>query len=135
MSFSNYSERALLNHLFSHGNALLTFDPPDIYVGLWVGNPGEDGASGAEVSGDGYVRVAETSWSIATGTPTIVYNAAETTFPVATGHWGEVTHFVLFDAITGGNMLLYGPLTDAPLEIIPGSVPRFDIGSLIVRLD
>ena len=32
-------------------------------------------------------------------------------FNAATGDWGLITHFALFDAATAGNMLAHGTLT------------------------
>lgn len=40
-------------------------------------------------------------------TPAQVANGAAITFPQATGTWGTVTSFALFDAVTSGNMLAW----------------------------
>lgn len=136
MSFSNLLERVLLNHTFSHGNFLLTYTPPTIYLGLWVGDPGEDGVEGSEVDAvdTGYVRLAAADWSIATGTPTMIYNASVITFPEATTDWGEVTHFGILNALTEGSFLMAGMLW-SPQNIIAGSIPSFPVGAIEVSLD
>lgn len=134
MSFTNLLERQILNHLFSHGNFLLVWEPPDLFVGLWIGSPGELGTGGEEVSGNGYARVEYTVWSIATDTPTVVYNLEEIVFPVATGNWGEIDYFVLCDSLTGEGVLAYDMLTNAR-DIVTGCIPRFGASTLKVYLD
>lgn len=136
MSFTNLLERVLLNHTFSHGNPLFVFTPPTIYVGLWIGDPGEDGVEGSEVSGvdTGYVRIAVPLWSVASGTPTTIFNLEELVFPEATADWGEVTHFGIFEELTEGDLLMYGMLW-SPRNIIAGSIPRFLVGAIEVSLE
>jgi len=83
----------------------------------------------AEPSGNGYARVATTgaSWDAASSGATA--NAAAIEFPEASGDWGTITHFALFDAITGGNMLAHADLTTAK-PISDGDTLRFPIGDL-----
>ena len=52
MSFSNYLETELLDHVFAN-NAYTS--PSSVYVGLFTTSPAEDG-SGTEVSGGSYAR-------------------------------------------------------------------------------
>lgn len=134
MSFSNYTEDMLLKALFYQ----IVYSPPDMYVALWIGNPEEDGLGGTEVSavgGSGYARVNAygPSWALASGG--IVTNALPITFAEAIVDWGAVTHFAIFDALTAGNMILYGMLTISPLPIVMGSIPRFAPDTLVVQLD
>jgi len=130
MSFSDYLENALLDHLF--GKAAYT--APTIYVGLSTADPLDDGTGLAEPVGNGYARVATaaTDWSAASSGVTT--NATTITFPQATGLWGTVTHFALFDASTGGNLLASGALTTAKSPDV-GDTPSFAAGSLTVTLD
>lgn len=130
MSFSNAYENILLDYIFGGVSPF----PANIDIALWIGNPGESGAGGAEVSGAGYARV-ETEpadWRIASGGA--VTNENVITFPEATADWtpvNPVTHFALFDSST---MMLYGTLSSSK-DIPIGSIPRFDADSLIVNLD
>ena len=138
MSFSNYTAQALLNSLFgktSNFGALAS--RPTIYVALSTAEPLEDGSGVAEPAGNGYARVATTpaDWNDATlADPSVINNASAITFPQATGAWGTITHFALYDAEVAGNYLGGGPLgtSKAPTT---GDIPSFAAGELNVTLD
>ena len=76
------------------------------YLGLSTANPGDDASGLVEPSGNGYARV-------------VMNFPAATNFPACTGSWGRISHFALFDAASGGNMLLYGTL-HIPKDIVGG---------------
>lgn len=138
MSFSNRTAQALLNAMFgktSNFGALAS--APTIYVALFTTAPGEDGTGGTEVSGGSYARVATVGadWNAATlADPSLIDNANAITFPTASGAWGTVTSFGLYDAATVGNYLGGGALgtSKAPTT---GDTPRFSAGELNVTLD
>ena len=138
MSFSNRTAQALLNSLMgktSNFGALAS--RPTVYVGLSTTAPTEAGGNVTEPSGNGYARVetAPADWNNATDAdPSVVSNAAAITFPAASGAWGTVTHFVIFDAATSGNVLGSAPLgtSKAPTD---GDTPRFAVGDLVISLD
>lgn len=75
-----------------------------VYLALFTANPGE-AAGGTEVSGGSYARTAVTFGAASSGA---VSNNADVTFPTATANWGTVSHFVVFDASSGGNRLYHG---------------------------
>ena len=129
-SFSDHWENEILDHLFGKG----AYTPPTIYVGLSTADPGDDGTGLAEPSGNGYARVATAAadWNAAAGGALDNANALE--FPTATGSWGTVTHFALFDAATDGNLLAHGTLSQSKV-IASGDVGRFAAGDLDVSLD
>ena len=129
-SFSNHWENEILDHLFGKG----TYTPPTIYVGLSTADPGDDGSGLAEPSGGAYARVATTGsdWNAAGGGALDNANAIE--FSEATASWGTITHFALFDAATGGNMLAHGSLT-ASKTISSGDTASVAAGALDVTLD
>lgn len=126
MSFSNYLETELLDHVFAN-NAYTS--PADVYVGLHTANPDEDG-SGAEVSGGSYARQVA-SFTVSGNTAT---TDAAIEFPTATADWGTVTHVAIYDALTSGNMLAYAELT-ASKNISSGDVFRIPTGDLDITLD
>jgi len=126
MSFSNYLETELLDHVFAN-NAYTS--PTTVYVSLHTANPDED-ASGAEVSGGGYVRQ---SGSFAVSGNTATTDAA-IEYPTATADYGTVTHVGIWDAETSGNMLAYAALT-ASKTISSGDVFRIPTGDLDITLD
>ena len=129
-SFSNHWENVILDHLFGKGN----YAPPVIHVGLSTSDPTESGAGLSEPSGNGYSRVqtTEADWSVAVDG--LLSNAADITFDAATGDWGTVTHFALFNAASAGNMLAYGALTQAK-TIGNGDTVQFASGDLNITLD
>ena len=133
MSYSDYLENELLDHWL--GNSAYTA-PATVYVGLSTADPLDDGSGLAEPVGNGYARVSVTNnlteWPAAVGGSK--NNANDVTFPLATGSWGTITHFALFDAATGGNMLGSGALTSSR-TVSDGDQPRFAAGEITVTLD
>lgn len=129
-SFSNYWENEILDHIFSKGS----YTPPTLYVGLSTADPTDDGSGLAEPSGNGYVRIQTSSsdWNTASGGA--LDNANDITFPEATGSWGTITHFALFDAASGGNILAHGALSQSK-SISSGDTAKFAAGDLDVSLD
>lgn len=127
--FSDVLEDELLDHVLKTGDYAV---PTDIYVALWVGDPLDTGVGGAEVAGGSYARVVCNSWDAAAARAT--ENTGAVTFPEATGSWGTVTHFALFDAITGGTFLMHGTLTAAK-TIGSGDNAEFAAGDLDISVD
>lgn len=129
-SFGNFWENEILDHLFGKGS----YTPPTIYVALSTADPTDDASGIAEPSGNGYARVqtAGADWELAASGAT--QNANAITYAAATGSWGTLTHFALYDALSGGNMLAHGSL-GAPQAITTDQIPRFVAGDLDVTLD
>jgi len=129
-SFADYWENEILDHIFGKGS----YTPPTIYVGLSTADPTDDGSGLAEPTGNAYARVSTLAadWNVASGGA--LDNANDITFSEATGSWGTITHFALFDAATGGNMLAHGALS-ASKAIGSGDVAKFAAGDLDVSLD
>lgn len=126
MSFSNYLENKVLDHVF--GGVAYTA-PATLYVGLFTSSPGETG-SGTEVSGGSYAR--QTIAFTVTGSQ--ASNTAAVEFPTATASWGTVTFAAIYDALSGGNLLAYGALTTSK-TIDSGDVFRIPAGDFDINLD
>jgi len=126
MSFSNYLETELLDHVFAN-NAYTS--PTNVYVGLFTSNPDEDG-SGTEVSGGSYARQTA-SFTVSGNTAT---TDAVIEFPTATASWGTVSHIGVYDALTSGNLLAYAALTTSK-AISSGDVFRIPTGDIDITLD
>lgn len=130
MGKTDYLENALLNHVLR--NVSYT-SPATVYVGLFTAAP-TDAGGGTEVSGNGYARKAVTFG--APSTPGTVSNSAEVTFDTATpSGWGTITHFGIFDALSGGNLLRWNALSGGSKTIAAGDAPRFPIGALTCTED
>lgn len=119
-AMSDYLENKLIDQLFRGQTAPTT---TTLYVGLLTAAPSDSGG-GTEVSGGSYARVAVTSslanWAgtqsagstvASSGTGGQTSNNAAITFPTPAATWGTVTHFGIYDASSGGNLLFWGALT------------------------
>ena len=129
MSFSDYWENEILDHILNDG----AYTAPTIYIGLSTADPGDDESGLAEPSGDGYARVstAAADWNAASGGSKD--NANVVTFPEATGSWGPITYVCLFDAASSGNLLASFALSGSK-TVGEGEVARFTAGSLTLTL-
>ena len=123
MSLSDYEELRLLNYETSTVQ----------WVGLSTADPTDDASGLAEPSGNAYARVEIPSSYWGDAAAGAVANTTAITFPRATGSWGTVTHFAIFDAATGGNMKRHGAL-DASLAVTSGIRPVFAVGALTLVL-
>ena len=127
---ADYWENEILDHLFGNGS----YTPPTIYVGLSTADPLDDVSGLAEPGGNAYARVqtAASDWNAASGGS--VDNVNDITFAQATGSWGTITHFALFDAVDGGNMLAHGALSQSK-AIGSSETARFEAGALDISMD
>lgn len=138
MSFTNYLEHRVLDHLFG----AQTYTPSGtLYVGLSTTAPSEDGTGFSEPpSASGYARASvtnnKTNWSTAAQTSTSgeVYNLTTITFPTSSGNWGTVTHFGIFDHATTGNCLISSALINQQTVNI-NNVLSYTSGTLRIRID
>lgn len=123
-SMSNYLENKILVDNLSGTR----------YIGLFTVNPNETNA-GTEVTGGSYARQPITF----TITNNQALNNTLVTFPTATGGWGAVSHFGIFDSLAG-NLLFYGALENASnvntvFTILATDVFKFPINSLSIVVD
>lgn len=132
----DFFESAILNAVFRNG-AFPTLGT-SIYVGLHTADP-TDAGTGTEVSGGAYARVA-VARNVTTNfaAPSDNAGAQQTqnsnavTFPAPTANWGTVTHFGIWDAATGGNLLYSGAIA-TPRTINNGDgAPSFAAGALTI---
>lgn len=129
-SFSNYLAGNILNHVFGKSDYSL----PQVYVGLLSEEPNEDGSTALEPDCPSYARAVTNVSSWDSAFEGAVENVSNITFPMACECWGKITHFALFDALTGGNVLAYGSLSLSKI-INSGDIPIFTPGDLITSLD
>lgn len=128
-SLSNYAENELLDHLLKVGAYTV---PTNLYVALSTADPTDDGSGIAEPSGAGYARKNHNAWK--TNGSRAIENDGAVTFAAATGSWGAITHWAVFDALTGGNMLAHGSLTSGSFTVEEDDVPTFADGAIDVSI-
>ena len=121
-AMSDYLEVALLNHVF---RATPYTAPTTIYVALFSVAT-TDAGGGTELAGGSYARQSSTYVAPTSGIGKIS-NAAVLTFSNLTA--GTVVGVGTFDALTLGNLLMYGPLT-AQRTVVAGDNLTFAIGDL-----
>lgn len=131
-AMSDYLEGQIRAHIFRTA----TFSKPTVLaVALYTAAPGETGG-GTEVTGGSYARVQrdplDANWTAASATDGLTDNAAALTFPAPTANWGTITDMAILDATSGGNFLVFGPLTASKTVNDGDPAPLFAIGDLDV---
>jgi hypothetical protein len=143
-AMSDYLENKQIDLIFRGGTYTT---PAGIYSALFTAAP-TDAGGGTEVTGGAYARInlapTATNWASTGGATTTTNPSAGTsgttsnnvaiTFATATAAWGTVTHVALFDAVTAGNMLFWGPLTASQVVGIGGTF-SFAISQLSIQID
>lgn len=124
---STYLEDAIISHVLR--NTTYT-QPATVYVGLYTADP-TDAGGGTEIAAAGYARQAATFSAPSSGATS---NSGVLTFGPITGGGGTATSFGIFDAVSGGNLLIWDTLT-APRTWSAGDSLFFSIGGLTVALD
>ena len=106
------------------------------YIGLMTSAPSDSGA-GTEVttSGSAYsrVQVGGTGQGSFTGTANSIANDTEFKWNDATANWGTITHVGLFDAASGGNLLVYGELQTA-VDITSGDIFKIPASGFTIAM-
>ena len=125
-ALSNYLENALINGTLRATNYTA---PATVYVGLFTSDP-TDAGSGTEVSGNAYTPKSATFAAPSNG---VSVTSADIQFDQATGSWGTIGWFGIFDASTSGNLMYHGALTTSK-TIDTGDVFKIAAGSLTVTL-
>lgn len=140
-AMSDWLENGLVDLILR--NQTLTI-PAALHVALYTAAPSDSGG-GTEVTGGSYARVSVTrnltnwagtqsagSTTASTGTGGQTSNNGAITFPAPTANWGTVTHFGIFDAATGGNLLFHGALTTAKTVNNGDAAPSFNAAALTI---
>jgi len=139
---SDYLENKLVDHLF---RAATFAKPAGLYLALFTAAP-TDAGGGTEVTGGGYARVnlapSDTNWKAtqggtsgaSSGTGGLTSNAVAITFPAPSANWGTVTHFGIYDAASGGNLLLWDALTASRTILNGDPAPAFAPDALTITV-
>ena len=124
-NLTNYLENKLIDHFL--GTTTYT-KPAAVYVGLFTVSPGEAGG-GTEVTGGSYTRKVAAFTAASSGATSNNSNIDFTNMPAAT-----TVAIGIFDALTSGNMLLYGTLTTNKTTDA-GDTLRIATGDLDISID
>ena len=123
---SDYLENAIINATL---RGQVWTPPATVYLALYTSDP-TDAKTGTEVSGGAYARQ-----TIAFNTPMngASSSSVDVLFPIAIASWGTVTHIGLFDAVSAGNLLYHGALTN-PKTIAIDDQLKIAAGDITVSL-
>ena len=144
---TNYLERRLLHFLFKNNSLSFATPGNSIYVGLAtaVTNTGELGSSEiTEANFTNYQRVQVTPTAVGnTGGWTMIGSDSTDTqtatnqnnieFPASGGTNNTITHVIIADAASSGNILFVGAL-DVQKVIESGDIFRINAGNLTIEL-
>lgn len=120
--FSNWAENKIYNLMY-RGQSWTP--PAALYMALHTTDPGEDCSVG-EVSWTGYTRAPVIMAAPTDGSGS---NSADVVFAPPAGAGATITHFSLWDSISGGNPLAKGSLT-ASKVVATGEVVKCLISKL-----
>ena len=124
-NLSDYLENKLLDHFL--GTTAYTM-PTTVYVGLYTVVP-TDAGGGTQVTGGSYARQTAAFSAAASGATSNTANIDFAGMPAAT-----TVAIGVFDAITAGNLLLWGTLT-ANKTTDAGDTLRIATGDLDISID
>lgn len=124
-SLGAYAERKMIDHMFGTPYTPAT----NLYFALWIGDPTDSSAGGAEVSGGSYARVVCNSWDAATtaASKAITANSSAITFPSVPA--STPTHWAIWDDATAGNLIWHGTI-NSPVTVVAGDGYEFAAGAL-----
>lgn len=140
-AMTDYLENKLVDFQFRG----VTFTPATVsYAALFTSTTTDTGG-GTEVTGGSYARVAisntGSSWyatqattnsGVSNGSGGSISNFAAITFPAPTANWGVVGWGALYDAATGGNMLVQGALNVAKTINNGDAAPSYTATQFII---
>lgn len=111
-ALSDYTEQNLLNHILR--GVALSAPGADNHFALFTAAPADAGG-GTEVTGGSYARknITRAVGAFDAASARATQNTGAITFATPSANWGTITHWGMFDAATGGNLLAHGALTTA----------------------
>lgn len=125
---SDFTEANLLNHILR--GVALTAPGADNHFALFTATPSDTGG-GTEVTGGNYSRknITRAVGSFDAAVSRATQNTIAITFPTPSAGWGTVNSWGMFDAASGGNLLLWGALTTPKVIGATDPAPSWGIGA------
>ena len=135
---TNYLERRLLHFLFKNNSLSFATPGDSIYVGLATAVSAAETGSVTEATFTNYARqqVTAANWTLVGSDSTdqqTATNAANIEFPASGGTNNTITHIIIADAASSGNILFVGAL-DVQKVIETGDIFRINAGNLTIEL-
>ena len=135
---TNYLERRLLHFLFKNNSLSFSSPGDSIYVGLATAVSAAETGSVTEATFTNYARqqVTASNWTLVGSDSTdqqTATNAANIEFPASGGTNNTITHIIIADAASSGNILFVGAL-DVQKVIESGDIFRVNAGNLTIEL-
>lgn len=137
---TNYAANKIINDITGRNKIISGISSTGAaYIGLSSTEPAKDGTNFTEPTGGGYKRILI---GISGNIPTCLMSSAanssstnpdEIHFNEVLGSWGTLTHFGIFDAATGGNLLIYNPL-ETPITPSLNSIPMIRAEDITITL-
>jgi len=128
---SNWLEEAILNYFFRNQSVA---QPTNIYIALYINDP-TDSDTGTEVSGTAYTRQQITfGIPVQTGEKGVITNNQKVEFPIAGSDWGNVSHWGIRSAQTGGNLMARGSFSRVE-NVQSGNRFTIEMGNLAVTME
>lgn len=140
-AMSDWLENGLVDFILRAQTLTL---PANLHFALFTAAPSDSGG-GTEVTGGSYARVSVArslanfagtqsagSTTASTGTGGVTSNNNAITFPAPTANWGVVTHWGVFDASSGGNLVFHGALTTSKTVNNGDAAPSFPAAAFVL---
>ena len=106
--------------------------PSEYYIGLSSTAPNISGGNVTEpLSNSGYKRVKLENLSEAADG--VITNEQAISFDESTANWGTMSHFVIYDALEAGNLLMYDTLS-TPRNVEAATIVTIKANSLTLTL-
>lgn len=106
--------------------------PSEYYIGLSSTAPNISGGNVTEpLSNSGYKRVKLENLS--EPTDGVITNEQAISFDESTVNWGTMSHFVIYDALEAGNLLMYDTLS-TPRNVEAATIVTIKANSLTLTL-
>ncbi|MFA6135024.1 MAG: hypothetical protein WC869_13495 [Phycisphaerae bacterium] len=132
-SFSDYAEDKILDHALSDG---AWTEPANLFLALCTSVPTDasTGTTIVEANYTGYARIEIAATDLSASSGGSKTNSAAITFAACTAGTSTVIGFALCDAVTVGNVIMWGTVTSKVIDTsnTPATVA---IGALVATLD
>ena len=126
---SNFLRSQIGAEFLNLGSATL---PTELHIALFTDSVAADG-TGTEVTGGSYALKSISASSFTDdGVGGFTLNTS-LEFTAASGSWGTVVSMGIYDASTGGNLIVFDDLA-ASKTITTGDAFRFNTGSIVINI-